>query len=159
MRKTKTKVSHHLYENSKTWCNKIAESNDELARKNSHVSEAGSDKVNGSLPRKKSTAGDENKENEPEEKLIEAEKTETGSVKWKVYKYYFETIGILVGLAVIVLYIIAQAFNIGSNLWLSAWATDKNVTSEKRDLYLGVYGALGLAQGNICKPHFISQLF
>ncbi|KAF2879992.1 hypothetical protein ILUMI_26180, partial [Ignelater luminosus] len=122
------------------------ESNNQLARKNSDVSETGTDKANGSLPRKKSIAGDENKENEPEEKLIEAEKTETGSVKWKVYKYYFETIGIAVGLAVILLYIVAQAFNIGSNIWLSTWTTDKNVTSEKRDLYLGVYGALGLAQ-------------
>lgn len=46
-----------------------------------------------------------------------------------------------------------QSFSIGSNVWLSFWSTDDNVTvngvtdTSKRDMYLGVYGALGIGQG------------
>lgn len=45
-----------------------------------------------------------------------------------------------------------QSFSIGSNVWLSLWSTD-NVTvngttdTAKQDMYLGVYGALGIGQG------------
>lgn len=47
-----------------------------------------------------------------------------------------------------------QGFSIGSNVWLSVWSSDdtmKNLTGSeytgKRDMYLGVYGALGFGQG------------
>lgn len=42
---------------------------------------------------------------------------------------------------------------IGSNLWLSAWTSDSktyngtNYPASQRDLRVGVYGALGVAQG------------
>lgn len=134
------------------------------------VSETGSDKVNGSLQRQISTdSGDrsvrhrsssvemENKSDKKDnvgEKLIEAEKAETGSVKWEVYKHYLKSIGLCLTVLTLILNMVFQGFSIGSNMWLSAWSTDteivvNNVTNTgKRDLYLGVYGALGIGQGN-----------
>lgn len=139
------------------------------SRVSESVSDAGSDKMNGSLQRQISTDSAErsmrqrsssvevdgkgDKADAVGEKLIEAEKAETGSVKWEVYKHYLKSIGIGLTLLTLVLNMVFQGFSIGSNMWLSAWSTDSeivvnNVTNTaKRDLYLGVYGALGIGQG------------
>lgn len=60
-----------------------------------------------------------------------------------------------------------QGFSIGSNIWLSKWSNDNEtvvngtVDTGKRDMYLGVYGALGIGQGklifNISLLHEILQ--
>lgn len=48
---------------------------------------------------------------------------------------------------------IFQALSIGSNVWLSIWSDDNmtiannTIDIAKQDMYLGVYGALGLGQG------------
>lgn len=52
-------------------------------------------------------------------KLIEVEKTETGGVKWAVYKYYFQSLGLVIMIGVLLLNVTHQGFGIGSNLWLS----------------------------------------
>uniref|UniRef100_A0A1Q3FWR2 ABC-type glutathione-S-conjugate transporter n=2 Tax=Culex tarsalis TaxID=7177 RepID=A0A1Q3FWR2_CULTA len=81
-------------------------------------------------------------------KLIEKETSETGSVKWEVYKHYLKSIGLTLSLATVFLNMVFQGFSIGSNLWLSRWSTDaaaENDTSV-RDMYLGVYGAFGAGQ-------------
>lgn len=47
-----------------------------------------------------------------------------------------------------------QAFSVYSSMWLSDWSDDPdNSVPHIRDLYLGVYGGLGIAQSN-----FISDL-
>ncbi|XP_015175304.1 PREDICTED: multidrug resistance-associated protein 1 isoform X1 [Polistes dominula] len=88
------------------------------------------------------------------EKLIEVEKAETGSVKWKVYSHYFKSIGWFLSISTIIMNAVFQSFSIGSNVWLSKWSDD-NMTSvngtivneeSRRDMYLGVYGALGFGQ-------------
>ncbi|KAL5281122.1 ABCC2.2 family protein [Megaselia abdita] len=83
-----------------------------------------------------------------EGKLIEAEKAQTGGVKWEVYKHYIKSIGIKLVAATIILNFAFQAFQIGSNLWLTKWSNDREVANNtgKRDMYLGVYGALGFGQ-------------
>ncbi|KAL5238885.1 hypothetical protein ACI65C_006295 [Semiaphis heraclei] len=86
-------------------------------------------------------------------KLIEVEKTETGSVKWEVYVHYLKSIGPLLCISTVVLSIVFQGFSISSNIWLSVWSNDdtshvhgtENIS--KRNLYLTVYGLLGLGQG------------
>ncbi|XP_006612231.1 multidrug resistance-associated protein 1 [Apis dorsata] len=86
-------------------------------------------------------------------KLIEVEKTETGSVKWRVYSHYFKSIGWFLSISTIIMNAIFQGFSIGSNTWLSMWSddnlTDVNNTVDhiKQNMYLGVYGGLGLGQG------------
>lgn len=126
--------------------------------------------MNNSLKRQKSSdSGDNNalrkrsststlntskKETKIGEKLIDAEKTETGSVSLSVYKHYLKSIGIFLTLATIVLNIIFQAFSVGSNFWLVKWSGDKSLIRDdnstdidRRNMYLGVYGAMGLGQG------------
>ncbi|XP_029673301.1 multidrug resistance-associated protein 1 isoform X1 [Formica exsecta] len=87
------------------------------------------------------------------EKLIETEKAETGSVKWKVYSHYLKSIGWFLSISTIVMNAVFQSFSIGSSVWLSVWSNDDKmivnatVDTAKRDMYLGVYGVLGFGQG------------
>ncbi|KAG7197437.1 hypothetical protein KM043_013293 [Ampulex compressa] len=86
------------------------------------------------------------------EKLVEVEKAETGSVKWQVYSHYLKSIGWFLAISTIVMNAVFQSFSIGSNVWLSVWSNDNTtiinntIDASKRDMYLGVYGALGLGQ-------------
>lgn len=140
-----------------------------LVRHRSHISESvsetGSERANGSLQRQKSqdsakglrhrsvSIEGSKKVEIVGEKLIEVEKAETGSVKWEVYKHYLRSIGIFLTLATILLNVVYQGFSIASNFWLSIWSSDNStvvngtVDTGKRDMYLGVYGALGIGQG------------
>ncbi|KAK0171316.1 hypothetical protein PV328_009061 [Microctonus aethiopoides] len=86
------------------------------------------------------------------EKIIEVEKAETGSVKLKVYAHYFKSVGWFLSISTIVMNAIFQSFSIGSNIWISKWSDDNtthlNNTADptQRDMYVGVYAALGLGQ-------------
>ncbi|XP_071965517.1 multidrug resistance-associated protein 1-like [Antedon mediterranea] len=86
-----------------------------------------------------------------EEKLIEKEKSETGKVKWSVYLTYLESVGLPLSVLILMFYLLSNAASIGSNLWLSHWSNQPIVDgvndASKRDMYLGVYAALGLTQG------------
>jgi ATP-binding cassette subfamily C (CFTR/MRP) protein 1 len=84
-------------------------------------------------------------------KLTEAEKSETGSVKWTVYWEYIKKIGLIGASAVLILNMSSSALNIGSSQWLSAWSDDSNNLNKTEDiqlrnLRLGVFGALGCGQ-------------
>lgn len=74
-----------------------------------------------------------------QQKLIETEKSETGSVKWEVYKHYLKSIGWTLAGATVFLNMIFQGFAIGSNLWLSKWSSDNTTATDtgRRDMYLG----------------------
>ncbi|XP_018359853.1 PREDICTED: multidrug resistance-associated protein 1 isoform X2 [Trachymyrmex cornetzi] len=93
------------------------------------------------------------KPNNVGEKLTEVEKAETGSVKWKVYSHYLKSIGWFLSISTIVMNAVFQSFSIGSSVWLSVWSNDNQAVGNntfdtaKRDMYLGVYGALGFGQG------------
>ncbi|KAH8413308.1 hypothetical protein KR009_009966 [Drosophila setifemur] len=89
------------------------------------------------------------KKQEVEGKLIETEKSQTGGVEFAVYKHYIKSVGIFLSVATLVLNFVFQAFQIGSNLWLTKWANDQRVENDTglRDMYLGVYGAFGFGQG------------
>ncbi|XP_017115600.1 multidrug resistance-associated protein 1 isoform X6 [Drosophila elegans] len=88
------------------------------------------------------------KKQEVEGKLIETEKSQTGGVEFAVYKHYIKSVGIFLSVATLVLNFVFQAFQIGSNLWLTKWANDQDVGNDTglRDMYLGVYGAFGFGQ-------------
>lgn len=65
-----------------------------------------------------------------------------------VYVRYFKSIGWLFSLIMLIGTIGNQAASIYSNTWLADWADDKTSNDPaRRDVYLGVYGALGVAQG------------
>ncbi|XP_015122091.1 multidrug resistance-associated protein 1 isoform X1 [Diachasma alloeum] len=122
--------------------------------------------LNGSLPRQHSTESQrsgslakitsfkENKSIEAKagEKIIETEKTETGSVKLRVYAHYLKSIGWFLSISTIIMNAVFQSFSIGSNIWISKWSDDDSIIvngtqdTSKRAMYVGVYGALGLGQ-------------
>ncbi|KAM8717859.1 hypothetical protein ACLKA7_004542 [Drosophila subpalustris] len=88
------------------------------------------------------------KKQEVEGKLIEIENSQTGGVDFAVYKHYIKSVGIFLSVATLVLNFVFQAFQIGSNLWLTKWSNDKEVEHDTglRNMYLGVYGAFGFGQ-------------
>lgn len=61
----------------------------------------------------------------------------------------------------ILMNLLFQGFSIGSNYWLSLWASDMSAVDnghqniEKRNVYLTVYALLGLGQGEFF-PIFLS---
>ncbi|XP_035468595.2 ATP-binding cassette sub-family C member 3 isoform X2 [Scophthalmus maximus] len=97
------------------------------------------------------------KHSEPQEKkkphdmvkLIQTENTETGRVKTKVYLEYAKAVGPLLSVFICFLYGCQNAASIGSNIWLSEWTNDaaRNATKENLNMRVGVYAALGTAQG------------
>ncbi|XP_061693084.1 canalicular multispecific organic anion transporter 1 isoform X2 [Syngnathoides biaculeatus] len=104
--------------------------------------------------RKSSTKKSENVgETNKGQRLIEKETMETGQVKLSVYLEYMRSIGWGYTVAVFLLYLIQNIAYIGQNIWLSDWTNDaleySNLTypPEKRDTRVGVFGALGVAQG------------
>ncbi|KAM6956767.1 ATP-binding cassette sub-family C member 2 [Aplochiton taeniatus] len=114
---------------------------------------------NGSVRLKKS--GSIKKLKEPEEsskgqRLIEKETMETGQVKFSLYIQYLRAMGWGYSAMVIVVYFIQNVAFIGQNLWLSDWTNDAAIyynethnayPASVRDTRVGVFGALGVAQG------------
>ncbi|XP_037547246.1 canalicular multispecific organic anion transporter 2 [Nematolebias whitei] len=95
--------------------------------------------------------GEPQEKNKPQEmeKLIQAETAETGRVKTKVYVEYAKAVGLLLSVIIILLYGCQSAAAIGANIWLSQWTNDEamNRTAENVHMRVGVYAALGIAQG------------
>ncbi|KAM8837861.1 ATP-binding cassette sub-family C member 3 isoform 2-T2 [Spinachia spinachia] len=83
------------------------------------------------------------------QKLIQSETTETGRVKSKVYLEYAKAVGVLLSVIICFLYGCQSAAAIGANIWLSQWTNDAltNHTQERMNMRVGVYAALGIAQG------------
>ena len=84
--------------------------------------------------------------------LIEKENTVTGSVKLNVYLYYMRAVGIAGCLAAI----LGQSLNSGMQFmgsqWITLWTSNTfgNAAETKyRNMYLGVYGGIGLFQSVI----------
>uniref|UniRef100_A0A4W3JNK8 ATP-binding cassette, sub-family C (CFTR/MRP), member 3 n=1 Tax=Callorhinchus milii TaxID=7868 RepID=A0A4W3JNK8_CALMI len=88
----------------------------------------------------------------PTQKLIQAETTETGTVKLAVFWVYVKAVGPWVAVVICLLYCCQNAAAIGTNIWLSDWtndATQSTNTTRSRHRRVGVYAALGLTQGKI----------
>ncbi|MED6282695.1 Canalicular multispecific organic anion transporter 2 [Characodon lateralis] len=83
------------------------------------------------------------------EKLIQTETAETGRVKTKVFLEYAKAVGLVLSVIICLLYGCQSAAAIGANVWLSQWTNDAltNQTKENVDMRVGVYAALGIAQG------------
>nr|XP_005494837.2 canalicular multispecific organic anion transporter 2 isoform X1 [Zonotrichia albicollis] len=85
------------------------------------------------------------------EKLIQAETTETGTVKLAVFWQYMKAISPVISLVICFLYCCQNAAAIGANVWLSDWTNEPvvNGTQHNTAMRIGVYAALGLLQGLI----------
>ncbi|OWK57673.1 Canalicular multispecific organic anion transporter 2 [Lonchura striata] len=85
------------------------------------------------------------------EKLIQAETTETGTVKLTVFWQYMKAVSPVISLVICFLYCCQNAAAIGANVWLSDWTNEPvvNGTQHNTAMRIGVYAALGLLQGLI----------
>ena len=72
-------------------------------------------------------------------------------VKLSVFLAYLRSVGVGITLVILLLYTLNTAASVAANFWLSFWSNDVAIDgaqdTKQRDLRLGVYGALGLAQG------------
>ncbi|XP_067934005.1 multidrug resistance-associated protein 1-like [Watersipora subatra] len=85
----------------------------------------------------------------PEDKLIDAEKSQEGRVKAAVLGNYISAMGWLPAVLLLFFFMVDQGCAMGGNIWLSKWVDDEesfNDTSS-RNMYLGVYASFGISQG------------
>ena len=73
-------------------------------------------------------------------------------VKMNVFLAYMRSVGVFTSCVILLLYTLNNVATVYSNFWLSYWSNDAaeangTVDTSKRDMRLGVYGALGLVQG------------
>jgi hypothetical protein len=77
-------------------------------------------------------------------------------VKLGVFAAYVKSVGVLLSVLTVVFYILYNAANLYSNIWLSEWSNDVThynmsanftVDTAQRDMRLGIYGLLGFIQG------------
>ncbi|XP_040924347.1 ATP-binding cassette sub-family C member 3 isoform X6 [Betta splendens] len=101
----------------------------------------------------------EKKKPQAMDKLIQAETAETGRVKTKVYLEYVKAVGPLLSAVICLLYGCQSAAAIGANVWLSEWTNDasRNQTQQNVHMRVGVYAALGIAQGVVVLSHLTSS--
>ncbi|XP_069836112.1 ATP-binding cassette sub-family C member 2-like [Dendropsophus ebraccatus] len=86
------------------------------------------------------------------QQLIEKETVETGKVKFFLYMKYMRAVGWCYTTWILVTYILQNVAVVGQNIWLSEWTADsvtyfnQTYTASQRDMRIGVFGALGVAQ-------------
>ncbi|CAG7825609.1 unnamed protein product, partial [Allacma fusca] len=84
------------------------------------------------------------------DRLIEDEKMEVGVVKFPVYLYYLRHVGWDIAVFTFMFHFILHGLTLFSNIWLSIWSMEPQDDGKqdiaKRNLFLGVYGGLGLSQ-------------
>ena len=117
----------------------------QLSTQQSVVSESSEKNVDN----KKKDDDDKKTETKVGEKLIEKENTETGSVKLSVYWYYIKCLGVVGAFSALIGQTLYSSSNIMVSYWITWWTSSRfgNATeTQYRDMYLGVYGGLGLIQ-------------
>ena len=80
-------------------------------------------------------------------KLMQEEERETGAVAWGVWTTYGKAMGnATLAPVMMLLYLLAQAANVGNTILLSYW-TSQSIEGWPEGKYMGVYAALGVAVG------------
>uniref|UniRef100_A0A663DUI7 ATP binding cassette subfamily C member 2 n=1 Tax=Aquila chrysaetos chrysaetos TaxID=223781 RepID=A0A663DUI7_AQUCH len=104
-------------------------------------------------------AGDEEQGDEDTEPCVEegpddvVTMTLKRDVKFSMYLRYLHAVGLWYSFWVAMGYVGQYVAFVGTNLWLSAWTDDaqhylnQTYPTEQRDLRIGVFGALGVSQG------------
>ncbi|XP_064415228.1 multidrug resistance-associated protein 1 isoform X2 [Latimeria chalumnae] len=94
-------------------------------------------------------AADTPKQQKSSGKLTEADKAQTGKVKFSVFWEYMKAIGLFLFFLSIFLFTCHHVASLASNYWLSLWTDDPiiNGTQQHTKVRLGVYGTLGILQG------------
>ncbi|KAH7032042.1 LOW QUALITY PROTEIN: multi drug resistance-associated protein MRP [Linnemannia elongata] len=82
------------------------------------------------------------KKDEKAEELIAAEKMVMGRVSWDIYRIYLRAASYGTSLLCVIMYILVQSCQIGTNLWLQHWTSAGSSESHSPAMFLGVYAAI-----------------
>ncbi|KAG0371433.1 hypothetical protein BGX24_001677 [Mortierella sp. AD032] len=137
--------------------NKSAKSDDRIEVEGESVEGKEEDKsLEGEHEEEKSEAGtqkgDENavvkiadmvaKKDEKAAELIAAEKMVMGRVSWDVYRIYLRAASYRSSMFCVLMYLLVQTCQIGTNLWLQHWTAARPGESRSPGMFLGVYAAI-----------------
>ncbi|XP_066990041.1 multidrug resistance-associated protein 1-like [Macrobrachium rosenbergii] len=83
--------------------------------------------------------------------ISQIEDVNVGKVKWDVYLYYASAVGVVLSLIPPVVFSMAQAFQVGGNIWLSKWSDNSanggtNKLGSSRVGFLIGYSMFGVGQ-------------
>uniref|UniRef100_A0A1I8GXG4 ABC-type glutathione-S-conjugate transporter n=1 Tax=Macrostomum lignano TaxID=282301 RepID=A0A1I8GXG4_9PLAT len=89
--------------------------------------------------------------------LIQDERSETGNVRLTVFISYFRSMNAWLACLFFLFFLLYQAASVYSNIWLTFWTSDPYLNNKsslsnsseyvnKRNMYLGGYGGIGVAQ-------------
>ncbi|KAG0232674.1 Canalicular multispecific organic anion transporter 2 [Actinomortierella wolfii] len=91
----------------------------------------------------KTTVGSNDVKKDTKAELVAEEKMAIGSVKWKIYTIYAKAASLKYSGIVLLTFVIAQACQIGTNVWLKHWTSSESNSSSVGQL-LGIYALLVL---------------
>lgn len=67
-------------------------------------------------------------------------------VKLSVFWEYAKSLTVPLSVCIVLFFIISEASAVSSGIWLAKWSSTDVASDKERDLFLGVYGALGMSQ-------------
>ncbi|XP_078381561.1 multidrug resistance-associated protein 1-like isoform X2 [Oculina patagonica] len=91
------------------------------------------------------------------DKMIEEEKSQTGNVKLSVFWEYAKSLTVPFSVCIICFFLFSEAASVSSGIWLAKWSSTDVASNKERDLFLGVYGGLGLSQGLFVLMAYLSM--
>ncbi|GJJ72924.1 ATP-binding cassette, subfamily C (CFTR/MRP), member 1 [Entomortierella parvispora] len=74
--------------------------------------------------------------------LVEEEEMKVGSIHWHVYKVYAKAASYRNAIQVLILFVVIQSCQIGTNTWLQNWVEVVNDTTHSVGYYMGIYAVL-----------------
>ena len=67
-------------------------------------------------------------------------------VKFSVFWAYAKSLTVFLSLCILMFVLIGEGSAVASGIWLARWSSTSVTSDKERDLFLGVYGGLGLSQ-------------
>lgn len=67
-------------------------------------------------------------------------------MKLKVFWAYAKSLTVPLSICVVFFLVLAEAASVSSGIWLARWSSTDVTSDDQRDLFLGVYSALGVSQ-------------
>ncbi|KAG0344609.1 hypothetical protein BG004_004331 [Podila humilis] len=74
--------------------------------------------------------------------LVTEESMVIGSVSWKTYMIYAKAASLRYSLLVVIVFMLGQAVQIGTNVWLKYWSSPEGSGKYSVGTFLGIYGVL-----------------
>ena len=72
------------------------------------------------------------KDKEASGKLIKKEHQEVGAVQFRIYLCHLQACGVPLVILVLLLFILTQGLLVGTNFWVSIWASQSTIFSDTR---------------------------